>query len=118
MVHIISGAERLIRHLHKNKIPIAIATSSGAESVKLKTSKHQDLFSLFCHIVMGSSDPEVKNGKPAPDIFKVCAERFYDKPDYHKVCILFSAFNVLMYIYIYFSENVLAPYFMILEKIC
>jgi len=79
------GAERLVQHLHKNKVPIAVATSSGKESVAVKTKNFQDLFGLFPHIVMGSSDPEVKNGKPAPDIFQVCANRFPDKPSYDKV---------------------------------
>lgn len=39
-------------------------------------SKHQELFSLFHHKVMGTTDPDVKVGKPAPDIFLVAARRF------------------------------------------
>jgi hypothetical protein len=57
-----------------------VATSSGSESVDVKTKNHQALFQLFHHVVMGSSDAEVKHGKPAPDIFLVAAQRFPDKP--------------------------------------
>lgn len=85
------GAEKLIRHFHKNNIPIALATSSSSQSVDIKLKKHQELFSLFHHKVMASSDPEVKNGKPHPDIFLIAAERFPDKPDPEKV--YFKYFN-------------------------
>lgn len=74
------GAERLIRHLHANNVPICVATSSGKDSVAIKTRNHQEVFKLFHHIVMGSTDPEVKEGKPAPDIFIIAASRFDDKP--------------------------------------
>lgn len=70
------GAERLVRHLHENNVPICLATSSSKESVEVKTTHHRELFSLFHHKVMGSSDPDVKEGKPAPDIFLVAAKRF------------------------------------------
>lgn len=38
-------------------------------------------------MVMGSSDPEVPYGKPAPDIFLVCAKRFDDQPDPEQVIL-------------------------------
>lgn len=64
-VDFMPGAERLIKHLHANNVPICVATSSGEESVKIKTKKHQEVFKLFHHITKGT-DPELKEGKPAP----------------------------------------------------
>lgn len=87
--NMLPGAERLIRHLHQSNIPIALATSSGADSVDVKTQKHQAVFDLFNHKVMGSSDEEVKEGKPAPDIFLVAASRFPDKPKPDQ-CLVFE----------------------------
>lgn len=83
------GAERLVKHLKQNNIPIAVATSSGADSVEVKTQKHQEVFDLFHHKVMGSSDAEVKEGKPAPDIFLVAASRFPDNPKPEQ-CLVFE----------------------------
>ena len=78
---LLKGAERLVRHLHSHNIPICVATSSNEKSVEVKTRKFQDLFKLFNHKVMGSSDLEVKNGKPAPDIFLIASQRFEEKPE-------------------------------------
>lgn len=75
------GAKELVKHLHKNNIPIAVATSSSKTAFDIKTKNLQEVFKLFHHIVCGSSDPDVKNGKPAPDIFLVCASRFPDTPE-------------------------------------
>lgn len=77
---VLPGAERLIRHLHDNQVPIALATSSGERTVALKTQNYQELFSLFHHKVTGT-DPELKMGKPAPDIFLIAAQRFTEAVD-------------------------------------
>ena len=76
----------------KHKIPIAVASGSSQESFDLKTTNHKEIFSLFNHFVLSSSDPEVKEGKPSPEIFLVCANRFPDKPSYEKVFILANIF--------------------------
>lgn len=79
------GVEELIRHLHKHNIPMAVATSASQEATDIKLQDHKDVCKLFNHIVCGTSDPDVKNGKPAPDIFLVAASRFLDKPEPSKV---------------------------------
>ncbi|CAB3233433.1 unnamed protein product [Arctia plantaginis] len=84
------GAKKLVEHLHKCNVPIALATSSTKEAYKIKTSKHHPgLFSLFSIKTFGSSDPEVKYGKPHPDIFLVTANRFPDKPKPEQ-CLVFE----------------------------
>ncbi|XP_046669000.1 pseudouridine-5'-phosphatase-like [Homalodisca vitripennis] len=87
------GVERLVRHLSHYGVPLAVATSSSQESVELKISKHKKFMSLFHHIVMAGSDPEVKHGKPSPDVFLVCAARFPDKPSPEKCLVLEDAHN-------------------------
>lgn len=83
------GAEKLVRHLGNTGIPQAIATSSREISYRHKIRKFQELFKLFHHVVCGGSDPEVKLGKPNPDIFIICAQRFGGNPRVED-CLVFE----------------------------
>uniref|UniRef100_A0A0B7AS90 Uncharacterized protein n=1 Tax=Arion vulgaris TaxID=1028688 RepID=A0A0B7AS90_9EUPU len=87
---LLPGADKLIRHLHHHKIPIALATGSDSWGYSRKISGHKELFSLFHHCVLSSDDPDVKHGKPAPDCFLVCAQRFGDNPRPDEIEVLRS----------------------------
>lgn len=55
----------------------------------LKTQNHSEIFSMMHHVVMGD-DPEVKKGKPAPDVFLAAARRFeVFVPSIVRLCSLF-----------------------------
>ncbi|XP_010093857.2 (DL)-glycerol-3-phosphatase 2 [Morus notabilis] len=73
------GASRLIKHLHAKGVPICLATGSHKRHFELKTQRHGELFSLMHHVVLGD-DPEVKQGKPSPDVFLAAAKRFEGGP--------------------------------------
>ncbi|XP_059486649.1 pseudouridine-5'-phosphatase [Neocloeon triangulifer] len=87
--NLLPGVEKLVRHLNKHNIPIAVATSSGKEPMALKTQKHTELFKLFEPIVCASSDPEITHGKPDPSIFLVTASRF-KPPVKPEQCLVFE----------------------------
>ncbi len=70
------GAVRLTMHLHGAGIPQAVATSSDRHNFELKITNHKEWFRIFECIVTGD-DPEIKRGKPCPDIFLVTAERMH-----------------------------------------
>lgn len=73
------GAESLVRHLRSHNIPTAVATSSEREMFELKITRHRDWFNLMDAVVCGD-DPQVKQGKPAPDIFLAAAARLNADP--------------------------------------
>lgn len=87
------GAEKLVNHLHKHNVPMALATGSYAKEFQLKITKHKKLFEKFHHTVCSSDDPDVKHGKPAPDCFLVAASRFPDQPSPEKVLVFEDAPN-------------------------
>ncbi|CAH0731880.1 unnamed protein product, partial [Brenthis ino] len=86
---VMPGVEKLLSHLSKHKVPIGLATSSSKETYDLKTSRHQELFNLLQYKTWGSSDPDVKRGKPYPDVFFAACKKFPDKPSPDK-CLVFE----------------------------
>ncbi len=80
------GAVRLTEHLRRYAIPQAVATSSDLHYFKLKTMRHRRWFSTFACFVTGD-DPEIKHGKPAPDLFLIAARRLEAAPER---CLIFE----------------------------
>lgn len=96
-VALMPGAKQLVRHFHEQNIPIAVATSSSQDEMELKSQFLQEVFGLFHHIVCGSTDPAVKCGKPAPDIFLTCADRFSNPPHPSQVSMYMKRFLCMVF---------------------
>lgn len=77
LTQMMPGVERLLDHLKKHKIPMAIASSSKKRWFDVKTDKFGPKFpSYFHHILLAPEESRVKECKPAPDTFLVCREMF------------------------------------------
>lgn len=83
-VEIFPGVERLVRHLKKHDVRMAIATSSPRVLLEAKQYGKDEFFALFDALVCGD---DVKNGKPDPEIFLKAAERMRVDPQH---CIVFE----------------------------
>ena len=80
------GTVELTKHLAKHRIPQAIASSSSQHHFKMKTTSHQQWLTIFDSITLGD-DPEIKRGKPEPDIFLLAAKRLNANPEQ---CLVFE----------------------------
>ena len=80
------GAKEMTTHFFDLGIPQALATSSSSPMFEAKFEKHKKWFSQFTQIVKGD-DPELKEGKPAPDIFLLAARRLGVDP---AECLVFE----------------------------
>ena len=76
-VNMMPGAARLLRHLHRHKIPTALATSTPAKYLGVKMASHDGWIEKLDAVCTGD---EVTNGKPAPDIFTLAARRLGADP--------------------------------------
>lgn len=77
MAKLMPGAHRLLWHLHKHKIPVALATSTSRATFGAKMAGHGNLQSIFTCVSCGD---EVTNGKPAPDCFRQAAAKLGLQP--------------------------------------
>ena len=82
----LAGAVRLTRWFAEQGVPQAVATSAERCHLDLKIKRHVEWYALFDCIVTGD-DPEVRNGKPAPDIFLLAARRMNAEPER---CLVFE----------------------------
>merc|ERR1712106_45115 len=85
---LLPGVDKLVRHLHAHSIPIGVATSSTKKVMDIKISaKHSEFFSLFSPIVTGCN-PTLKQAKPSPEIYQLCASRFTSQPSSPGSCLV------------------------------
>src|SRR5437867_137628 len=78
-LRLMPGANRLVRHLNRQGIQMAIATANTSRHVEFIRLLFEPFFNAghyFAHIVSGSDDPEVTANKPDPQIYHTCARRF------------------------------------------
>ncbi len=80
------GARELAEHLSRQGVPCAVATSSSLPHFEAKTSRHQDWFEAF-QAVVTADHPDVRHGKPAPDIFLTAARALGASPE---ACLVFE----------------------------
>ncbi|MEL6496601.1 MAG: HAD-IA family hydrolase [Cyanobacteria bacterium J06623_7] len=83
---VLPGTVELIKHLAQHHIPQAIASSSSQHHFEMKTANHQSWLKLLQDTTLGD-DPKIEQGKPAPDIFLLAAQRLNAQPE---KCLVFE----------------------------
>lgn len=81
----IPGAGEFINMLSQRQIPMGLATSSDRNVCNIKLTGYS-WYACFDHVCCGD-DSKLKNSKPAPDIFLLCAEAMAVEPI---SCIVFE----------------------------
>ena len=81
-LQLMPGVERLVKHLHKHSIPMAVASGTVGLYYQAAIKHFGDFFPKhFEHAVCAWDDAGVARKKPAPDTYFVAAERFARKPE-------------------------------------
>eukprot|EP00252_Welwitschia_mirabilis_P013342 TRINITY_DN2939_c0_g1_i1.p1 TRINITY_DN2939_c0_g1~~TRINITY_DN2939_c0_g1_i1.p1 ORF type:complete len:411 (+),score=84.13 TRINITY_DN2939_c0_g1_i1:548-1780(+) len=71
------GADRLVKHLQRHNVPLALASNSPRSNIEAKLAAQKGWKESFKVIVGGD---EVKEGKPAPDIYIEAAKQLQANP--------------------------------------
>ncbi|CAJ0604664.1 unnamed protein product [Cylicocyclus nassatus] len=88
------GAEKLVRHLSKKEIPMAICSGSREVTFGPREKPHKDWLDLIKLKFFCGDEPSVKRGKPYPDPYIATMNRFSEKPsDSSKVLVFEDAPN-------------------------
>ena len=87
---LLPGAEKLVGHLVRHQIPVALCTGSSTKAYEAKTSHHSGFFRSFRPKVLCSDDPEVTRGKPDPDAYEVTLRRFEGAVPAPGECLVFE----------------------------
>jgi len=89
-VEFMSGAERLVQHLSRNGVHLAICTASTQLTFKYKIKHFGHFFDVgkhFHHIVIAGDDPNVRRNKPHADPYLYCIEQFDPPPQPRQVLV-------------------------------
>ncbi|GAA6012237.1 hypothetical protein JCM10207_002774 [Rhodosporidiobolus poonsookiae] len=86
------GVVRLVQHLEKHKVPMAIATGSKKKNFLIKSGHLQHLFGPFSTNILCGDDPILEGkGKPDPTIFIKAAEMLgIDTPEERAKVLVFE----------------------------
>ncbi|OLY77822.1 Pseudouridine-5'-phosphatase [Smittium mucronatum] len=87
---LLPGAEKLIRHLYRHEIPMAIATSSIRPFFEIKSYQHKALFSLFGDNITCGDDEELEEAKPSPQIYLLAKKRLGLPSVSNSECLVFE----------------------------
>ncbi|TFK25224.1 HAD-like protein [Coprinopsis marcescibilis] len=79
-VSLLPGVRKLVHHLKKHNVPMAIATGTRRSQYFMKTGHLPEVFSLFDGQVVCADDTQYNmRGKPNPDIFLAAARELLKK---------------------------------------
>ncbi|KAF7979081.1 hypothetical protein HWV62_43585 [Athelia sp. TMB] len=79
-VKLLPGVRKLVLHLHKHLIPIAVATGSRRRNYEMKTAHLGEVFDCFeGRVICGDDAIAGMRGKPEPDIFLLAAKNLLDR---------------------------------------